>query len=214
MDDQIGQFVQVFGARAEWSKGFVGAPALGAGHAPRFFEAIDGWEGDLVLLGVFARGLAERFGGFLHIEDVVHDLKGQADVLAVAGERLVVRVAGARADGARRSRRAPGSAGRWRPRRWRPGASWRAAERRSWRDGWIRATGRWGAGLRPPDRPPGRRSCRRRCRRRWPVRRSCGTCDRRGWRALCRWRPGLRRPTSAGSRPPEWPWLRRRPCGR
>src|ERR1039458_3808125 len=115
MDDQIGQFVQVFGARAEWSKGFVGAPALGAGHAPRFFggsmspfaghaprffEAIDGWEGDIVLLGVFARGLAERFGGYLPVEDVVHDLKGQADVLAVAGERLVVRVAGARADGA------------------------------------------------------------------------------------------------------------------
>src|ERR1022692_4740463 len=133
MDDQIGQFVQVFGARAEWSKGFVGAPALGAGHAPRFFEAIDGWEGDLVLLGVFARGLAERFGGFLHVEDVVHDLKGQADVLAVAGERLVVRVAGARADGAQAQAGAHQSA------RWRPGASWRAAERRSWRDGWIRA---------------------------------------------------------------------------
>ena len=86
------------GARAEWGQGFVGAEALDAGHAPRFRDAVDRGEGDLVLLSVFAGGLAERGGGFLHVQDVVHDLKGQADMLAVAGERLVMRVAGARAD--------------------------------------------------------------------------------------------------------------------
>ena len=164
-----------------------------AGHAPRFLDAVDRRERDLVLLRVFARRLAQRFGGFLHVQDVVHDLKCQADVLAVAGERLVLRVAR-------------------RPRRWRPGAGWRAAGRRSWRGGWIRAAARWAAcpspsrsatcpAIMPPTVPAAVAS----------------SAIMRGFavgRDSIHARPGLRRPGSAANRPPEWPWRRRRLCAR
>ena len=115
------------GASTSWARG-----AFLLRHAARGLQAVDRRERDLVLRRVLARGLAERFGGFLHVQNVVHDLKRQADVLAVAGERGVLLVAGAR-------------------RRWRPCAGWRAAGRRSWRGGWFRAARRVG-GLPSPSR--------------------------------------------------------------
>ena len=72
---------------------------------------------------VLARRLAERLGRLFHVQNVVHNLKRQPDVLAVAGERLVLRLVGARVDA-------------------RPCAGWRAAARRSWRDGWSPAVAR------------------------------------------------------------------------
>src|SRR5450755_5176599 len=98
MDDQVGQFVQAFGARAKWGQGLMSSRALKLGHAPRFLDAMDGRESDLMPPGVFAGGLAQRFGRFFHVEDVVHYLKRQANVLAVAGECLIVRIARPRAD--------------------------------------------------------------------------------------------------------------------
>ena len=141
------------GAFAERRQHLVGARAFLLRPCGAILQAVDRREGDLVLRRVFAGGLAQRLGGFFHVQNVVDNLKRQADVLAVAGER---------GDIARRRRR----------RRWRPCAGWLAAGRRSWRGGWFRATARRAVCLRLRDRPPGRRSCRPRCRRRWRVRRS------------------------------------------
>ena len=84
----------------------MGALALLLRHAPRFLQAIDGREGDLVLRRVLAGGFAERLGGFLDVEDVVHNLERQADVLAVAGERFILRGGGAGGMRAHAQRRA------------------------------------------------------------------------------------------------------------
>ena len=78
----------------------MGAGALGRGHAARFREAVDSREGDLVLLGVLARGLAQGFGGLLHVQNVIDDLESQAHVLSVAGKRVVLLGSGAGVDGA------------------------------------------------------------------------------------------------------------------
>ena len=51
-----------------------------------------------MLLGIFARGLAERFARFLDVQNVVHDLKRQADVLAVARNGIELLFVGARVD--------------------------------------------------------------------------------------------------------------------
>ena len=53
-------------------------------HFPRGFEAVDGGESDLALCGVFARSLAQGFGRFFYVEDVIHNLEGETDVFAVS----------------------------------------------------------------------------------------------------------------------------------
>src|SRR5207247_6808935 len=55
-------------------------------------------ERDLVLRRVLARGLTERLARFLNVQNVVHDLEGETDVLAVTGERLILRGGRARVD--------------------------------------------------------------------------------------------------------------------
>ena len=52
-------------------------------HLLRTFESINRRERDLPLLRVLACRLAERFRGLLDVEDVVDDLKGEADMLAI-----------------------------------------------------------------------------------------------------------------------------------
>ena len=100
MDDQVGQLVQADGAVAEEFQPLVGARAFLLGHAARGFQTIDRGEGDFLLDGVLAGGLAESRGGFLDIQNVVHDLEGQADVFAIAGEGGVPVLGGASEDGA------------------------------------------------------------------------------------------------------------------
>ena len=103
MDDQVGELVQALRARAERVQGVVRPAALNFGHAPRFADAVYRRESDLVLLSVFAGGLAQRLGGLLDVEDVVHNLKSQADVLPIAGERFVLERLGAGAEAIGRS---------------------------------------------------------------------------------------------------------------
>src|SRR5665213_1756693 len=55
------------------------------------FEAIDGGKCDLALRRIFPRSLAQRFGRFLHIQDVIHNLESQTDVLAVLREGFYLR---------------------------------------------------------------------------------------------------------------------------
>src|SRR5690348_14981711 len=76
----------------------MGAYALALGHAPRFVESVDRGKRDLVLLRVFTRGLAERFARLLDVQNVVHDLKRQAHVLAVAGQGIELSLVRARVD--------------------------------------------------------------------------------------------------------------------
>ena len=86
--------------------------ALALGHLARPLQTIDRRERDLLLLGVLARGFPERFGRLLDVQHVVDDLKRQADMLAIAGQRAQLFIA-------------------LRPRRCRPCAGWPAAARRS-----------------------------------------------------------------------------------
>src|SRR2546423_14447337 len=100
MDDQVGQFVQAESAAAEWFECLVSTRAFLLGHAVRGLQTIDRGESDFLLYGVLAGGLAESRGGFFDIQNVVHDLEGQADVFAIAGEGGVPVLGGASEDGA------------------------------------------------------------------------------------------------------------------
>src|SRR6185437_10981508 len=89
--DEVGDLVQPFCGFAEDGQGLVRAGAFFARHLARAFEAIDGGESDFALGFVFAGGFAEGFGGLLDVEDVVHDLEGEAGVLAILGECFELR---------------------------------------------------------------------------------------------------------------------------
>ena len=112
-DSQVGQFAQAV-CRATGAR-----EALLLGHFARTVDSVDGGKRDFVLRGVFAGGLAERFGGLLHVQHIVDNLEGEAYMFTE-----LVKAARCRAR---------------RPRRSRPCGRWRAAELRFWRDGWIRA---------------------------------------------------------------------------
>src|ERR1039458_10052591 len=92
--------MQSRGAVAEGVEDLVGSNAFLFGHAAGIFQTVDGGESDLVLRGVLAGGLAEGFGRFFDVEDVVTNLEGEADVLAVAGERGVLLIGGGSVNGA------------------------------------------------------------------------------------------------------------------
>src|SRR5260370_42424590 len=98
MHDQIRQLVQPRRAIAEPLEHLVGAIALLLRHSPRSIETVDRGERDLSLLRILARSLTQRLGRLFDIENVVDDLKREAHVLTVAGERGVVLVARARID--------------------------------------------------------------------------------------------------------------------
>ena len=91
--------MQPGGAVPEKTERLVRQFAFLLGHGARRGESVDRGESDLLLLRVFARCFAERFGRFLHVQDVVHNLKSQADVLPVAGERGVLALVGAGIEG-------------------------------------------------------------------------------------------------------------------
>src|SRR5581483_2132454 len=99
-DDEIGELAQAIGAIVERLQRGVGADALLLRHFMRAREAIDSRKGDLVLLRVFAGGFAEMLGGLLDVEDVVDDLKREADGLAVFRQRAQLRVVGTGVDAA------------------------------------------------------------------------------------------------------------------
>src|ERR1017187_5713461 len=98
--NQIGQFVKPLSALAERLQHLVGALALRFRHAAGGLQAVDRRKSNLVLLRVLAGGLAERLGRLFDVQDIVHNLEGQADVLAITGKRGILRFRRARIDGA------------------------------------------------------------------------------------------------------------------
>ena len=77
-----GQRLERIGGEAE---GFDGGEGLGdepAGVAARLLEAVDGGPGGLDAGRVLAGGLAKLLGRLRHVEDVVDDLEGEADLFA------------------------------------------------------------------------------------------------------------------------------------
>src|SRR5579883_2702084 len=79
--DEIGELFEAQSPLAEGGQSEVRGAALGFCHFPGALEAVDGGEGDFLLPGVLAGGLAEGFGGLFDVQDVVDDLEGQAGVL-------------------------------------------------------------------------------------------------------------------------------------
>ena len=69
--------------RAKHLQRIVGFQAFGSRHLPRSIHAIDGRERDLLLLRILARGLAQRLGRLLYIQNVIDNLKRQPDMFAV-----------------------------------------------------------------------------------------------------------------------------------
>ena len=61
---------------------------------------VHGWQKNLVLFGILAGGLAKLFGGLLHVQQIVHDLKRQPHRLSVTGQGFVLLVGSTGAQGA------------------------------------------------------------------------------------------------------------------
>src|SRR5260221_11223059 len=61
------------------------------GQTARLFHPDDRWVGRFLGGGILAGGLAKLFGGLSEIENVVYDLKCQADVVAKTREGLELR---------------------------------------------------------------------------------------------------------------------------
>ena len=167
------------GQAAAVERGVRRARAARSAWRARGVEAEHGDVGRLVVVEVLAGGLAERRRGLGDVEDVVDDLEGEADRVAVVGQRLPL---------ARRSAR----------RRPRPSARWRAAARRSCGGACRTARARRAAGRRSPGRSPGRRPCRR-GRRRAPAGAHRRACKRRRDAAVGR-ASAPRRPAPASRR--------------
>jgi hypothetical protein len=90
MHDVVRQLVQARGAFAERRQHLVRPRALLFRHAVRSLQPVNRRKRDLVLGRILAGRLAQRRGGLLHVQNVVHNLKRQPDMLAVAGERGVL----------------------------------------------------------------------------------------------------------------------------
>jgi hypothetical protein len=76
LDDEVGDLAEAVGAIIEGAEGGVGGETFFFGHVAGTVEAVDGGEGDFLLGGVFAGGLAEFFGRLFDVEHVVDDLEG------------------------------------------------------------------------------------------------------------------------------------------
>src|SRR6185312_5442516 len=109
--DEIRDLVQPFCGFAEDRESLVRAGAFCARHCARAIEAVDGGEGDFALGFILAGGFAEGFGRFLDVEDIVHNLKGEAGMLAVLRERVELRGVRTRGDAAHANAGAKKSAG-------------------------------------------------------------------------------------------------------
>src|SRR5208282_4943289 len=92
---EIGEFAQSLRARRERGEFLVGAFEQASRRLMRFLQAAEGGIGGLLLRFVLARGFAERCGGFLDVQDVVHHLEGQPDVFSEAAQSFDVRGHGA-----------------------------------------------------------------------------------------------------------------------
>ena len=110
-DNQVSQLAQAPSAIAKRGERGVSSGPFGGRHAPGFFQTVDGRKCGFLLGDVLARGLAEALGGFLDIEDVVDDLKGESDVLAEFGEGGEIGIVGFGVDGAHADAGAKQSAG-------------------------------------------------------------------------------------------------------
>src|SRR5215831_15537658 len=82
--DEVGEVAQSLGPRAESLEGGVRIATEPPGELARAAEAERGDVGRLALRRVLARGLAERRGRRLGVEDVVDDLEREADAFRVA----------------------------------------------------------------------------------------------------------------------------------
>src|ERR1041385_2956780 len=76
------QRLQRDGFATENFQGFKGPAGEQLREFSGFLHSDDGWVGGLLRFGVFSRRLAELLAGLRDVEDVVDDLKGQADVVA------------------------------------------------------------------------------------------------------------------------------------
>src|SRR4029453_1318968 len=86
LEDEMRKRAEGLGGGAEGREGGEGLAHQLLRAGPRGVETVQGWIGRLLLRLVLARGLAELLGGARHVEDVVHDLEGQAEVAAGDGE--------------------------------------------------------------------------------------------------------------------------------
>jgi hypothetical protein len=70
------------------------------GHLTRSLHAIHGRESNLLLLSIFARGLAKSLRRLLHVQHVVDNLKRQAGMFAEVRKRTQLLVVAAGIDAA------------------------------------------------------------------------------------------------------------------
>ena len=96
----MGDLVEVGGGFAEGSEGGEGEVGEAFGFGSGFFEAEDGGVGGFVDGFVFAGGLAKGGGVGGDVEDVVNDLKGEAEVVTEGCECVQLFVAGVGGHGA------------------------------------------------------------------------------------------------------------------
>ena len=88
------------GGGAEGGEGLEGGGEGCPGPRAAAFEAEEDGVGVLAFGGVLSGGFAHLLGGGGFVEDVVHDLEGEAQVLAEVGEEGELVVVGAGRDGA------------------------------------------------------------------------------------------------------------------
>src|SRR5579863_5434210 len=100
MHDEIRDLAQALSAFVERPQSQVRGQALFFGHLAGPLQAVDRGKRDFVLFGVLSRSFSEGFGRLLHIQNVVDNLKRQADVFPVTGQCAELVVIGARINSA------------------------------------------------------------------------------------------------------------------
>src|SRR5262249_55797911 len=78
LEDERREGPQRLGGRAQRRERVEGLADQATGFRPRVFESVNGGIGGLLLRLILPRRLAELLGGAGDVEDVVHDLKGEA----------------------------------------------------------------------------------------------------------------------------------------
>jgi len=82
--------VEALGARGKRFERGMGALEEVSRRFPRFLQAVKRGIGGLFLRGVFSCCFAQRSRGFFDVQNIVHDLKRQADIFAEAAQAFNV----------------------------------------------------------------------------------------------------------------------------
>src|SRR5690606_20981810 len=98
LDDMAHQRRERFRSRAERAQRFAGVVRRLARATARALDAEDRWVGRLALRCVLAALAADQRAGVGRVEDVVGDLEGEPDGLAVRGQTLELARRGAAGD--------------------------------------------------------------------------------------------------------------------